>query len=498
MWGFANLTCANSGPLEWGIFDPQTMQFVHRTIEPAPAGEMFCSAHAWTRDGRLVVAGGTSACPGDIGSNEVYVFDPNLAGFPNGLWIRQNAKLLRKRYYPTVIASTDGTTERFLVIGGGIGVLNFQGTDWQDYESFVPAAAGQFSQGSFEKRIDQGTLVQWFAGPSDPLVLARSYQYARVYQISTGQQFVAGMQVQASRAFHPAVSAASWTLMALQPYFREYGSSVRFPNFTNNHEDTIVVIGGSSSQAGIGSALQPLSSMQWCRASAPGPGAWPIGWDWSPVGTPCGQSLSPGALRPLNHPRASFNVTILPNGGLLAVGGQSAGAPWSGGNPTPVLIPELYEGGCWSDMEAEPSMRDYHSTSLLLPNGYVYSGGGEHRTADFGIFVPPKLACGDPRPSFGDPAPPSVMTYNTGYAINFKMDEGSAVTKVVLMRPGSQTHHWDADQQYVEMLATTAIGAPTLTFTTPANYTKARQGYWMMFLVSNQGVWSEAHWVQLP
>ena len=65
------------------------------------------------------------------------------------------------------------------------------------------------------------------------------------------------------------------------------------------------------------------------------------------------------------------------------------------------------------------------------------------------------------------------------------------------MRPGSQTHHIDFDQRYVELKQMTDTeAANTLTFVAPAADEKyLLRGYYMMFVVTNGGVPSAATWV---
>lgn len=73
---------------------------------------------------------------------------------------------------------------------------------------------------------------------------------------------------------------------------------------------------------------------------------------------------------------------------------------------------------------------------------------------------------------------------------------GGTVQKVVLMRPGSVTHHFDSDQRYVQM--PTTAGSSTVQFTPPADRNLAQPGYYMIVLVSNLNQPSEARWAFLP
>ena len=76
--------------------------------------------------------------------------------------------------------------------------------------------------------------------------------------------------------------------------------------------------------------------------------------------------------------------------------------------------------------------------------------------------------------------------------------------------PGSTTHHSDFDQRYVKLpIELLPIEPPSMKtfiqFRSPKSppsqsnlhHTNAPQGWWMLFLVSDDGVPSVAHWVNL-
>jgi galactose oxidase-like protein len=69
------------------------------------------------------------------------------------------------------------------------------------------------------------------------------------------------------------------------------------------------------------------------------------------------------------------------------------------------------------------------------------------------------------------------------------------VDRVVLMRPGSVTHAFDADQRSIILEASFDNGIATVT--APPDATYAPPGNYMLFLISNNGVPSLATWVTL-
>jgi galactose oxidase len=140
------------------------------------------------------------------------------------------------------------------------------------------------------------------------------------------------------------------------------------------------------------------------------------------------------------------------------------------------------------------SWRGDHSTALLLPDATVLTAGGGERDFDFQIYEPPYLHCGDPRPVIT--GGPTAWSYGGNYSLTYTIASGGSVDRVVLMRPGSVTHAFDSDQRSL-ILPMVFPQAGTLTVTAPPNGTYAPPGYYMVFLISDLGVPSEAAWIKL-
>jgi hypothetical protein len=161
--------------------------------------------------------------------------------------------------------------------------------------------------------------------------------------------------------------------------------------------------------------------------------------------------------------------------------------------------------------------------SQSLPSGKVASAGGDIRTqidvtsttppnplfADWEVYVPRNLANGQNQPQFaGAWAAPGYRSMGFGsiHKIDFVPMDDDPVTRVVLMRPCSTTHHIDMDQQYIELSAqlfdsndqvdAKAPAQPSFTGTTQGSV-EALPGWYMLFLVNASGATSHAKWVQL-
>ncbi len=197
--------------------------------------------------------------------------------------------------------------------------------------------------------------------------------------------------------------------------------------------------------------------------------------------------------------RGHHNTVLLPDGSMVTVGGgvgaDGNGDQWAGdrrtdaksssGTPQPAT-------GRLGPSQAET--RAYHSTALLLPDGRVISagddvnGGTDRDTAE--IYEPPYLFKG-PRPTIAHGA-------DQRQARDHSFDVGTPdtnVTRATLVAPGATTHANDMNQRYIPLTVAQRPGGVTLT--APATADVATPGYYMLFLLNDQGVPSVAKFVRL-
>lgn len=83
----------------------------------------------------------------------------------------------------------------------------------------------------------------------------------------------------------------------------------------------------------------------------------------------------------------------------------------------------------------------------------------------------------------------------TGFRIDCDIEAIDAITKIVLIAPGSITHHSDMTARYME-LSSVAESAGTRTFDLPDSRSLPR-GYYMLFALNAAGIPSEAVWVKV-
>jgi galactose oxidase len=212
----------------------------------------------------------------------------------------------------------------------------------------------------------------------------------------------------------------------------------------------------------------------------------------------------------MHFARRQHNATLLPDGTVLVTGGtRGGGGPNQGFNDLdagqPVHVAELWDPATekWTLLAAEDVPRCYHATAVLLPDGTVLSAdGGEYRPDDRNpnapedshrdaqIFSPPYLFKG-PQPVITT-APASV-----GYGAQFVVTTSQAaqIRKVTWLGLSSVTHSLDQNQRINRLQFTTS--ATGLDVTAPASPNECPPGHYLLFIVDDAGVPSEAKIVQI-
>ncbi|MBI3820939.1 MAG: DUF1929 domain-containing protein [Planctomycetes bacterium] len=514
---------------------------------------MFCSGHTWTKDGKLIIMGGNAKPGGDVvdtcpgGGNNVqladvgYVFDP-----ANSTFTKISNTMGFSRWYPMAITLD---TDEVLVLGGSSGTATASGPikEWNIYTPGTPSGTNPWTS-AFDA--------------SNPTTIAT---YPRVFQLSDGSTIMLSDQEQ----YTPFTS-----LIQIVDSYRINYAAPAPPASGVNVMTTYTGLPYTQREDGTGFIIHQLGQVDrvfWGYGSAFGnnTGAappqptptnpWPAlntidEFSGFGFGTPMRYPKNPafGGTGAPAFGRQYANSVILPTGRVVIVGGSendykysnaiqsglpSAGefpvplvppstAPGSGAvAPMPVFEPELFDiglfpnlPGFWSKLNRHICPRLYHSTALLLPDGRIMCLGGVNvpglTNSDqmMEVLSPPYLFQG-PRPRIlGTPN----TNINYGGSLQLSVDIRNNPTnqsiKAVLMRPGSVTHAFDADQRYIELAVT--HGTPTgtafsLNIAIPPNPTGERlapPGWYMLFVVSPppagapswyQGIPSVALWVNL-
>lgn len=197
--------------------------------------------------------------------------------------------------------------------------------------------------------------------------------------------------------------------------------------------------------------------------------------------------------------RVHVNSTLLADGSVLVTGGT----PHDGVEQEAVLPAERWTpptptapGGTWTTMNAMAVPRLYHSTAVLLPDGRVLStgggqGGGYQDRPTYEIFSPPYLFTGTARPVVAQV--PAQVSY--GQAFSVQTTQATHIRQVNLIGLSSVTHSFNMNQRLNHLPFTVIPGG--LTLTPPSRAIDCPPGYYMLFLVDDYGVPSQANIVRI-
>lgn len=200
------------------------------------------------------------------------------------------------------------------------------------------------------------------------------------------------------------------------------------------------------------------------------------------------------------------NIVTLPSGDVFITNG-STGYRGKGGTDILKSYMLSQKDGRLSELASPSVGRNYHSSALLLPNGQILVAGSDPLFADAAnsvqgkfekrieIYTPPYLFSEDgalaPRPVIKQT--PEHASY--GQSIDLKVSHTSDIAKVRLLYPGAVTHVTDTNQRLVELEFTpTGDGVRAII---PENASLVPPAYYMVVVIDDQGVPSEAQWIHI-
>ena len=414
------------------LFDPVTLS-VSRAV-PNTATDLFCSGHSVLSDGRLLVVGGFDASSNIPGVTDANIFDPATQK-----WTAV-PKMTYRRWYPTATTMPDG---RVLVTSGAQNCYAFRCLASVP-EIYNPAT---------------NTWTQ-LSGAQNPF-----WYYPFTFLLPDGRALFAGSSEQPTVTQALNVATQTWT--TIDPVPVDGGSAVMYApgKFMKS---------GAAADAGWPN-IPATNTTYVLDMTQPTPA-------WRPTA-------------PMASPRAFHNLTLLPDGSVLATGGEQTVDGSS--LPNAAHQAELWSPTTqtWSTLAVEQVPRLYHSTALLLPDASVFvAGGGSVYPAtdetSGEIYSPPYLFKGS-RPTIT--SAPSTIQIGGSFAI--QTPNAAQIASVTLIRPGATTHGFNMEQNSLN-LAFQSLGT-SLSVQAPANANVAPPGYYMLFIVNTNGVPSIAPFVKL-
>ncbi|MFE3591113.1 galactose oxidase-like domain-containing protein [Streptomyces niveus] len=196
------------------------------------------------------------------------------------------------------------------------------------------------------------------------------------------------------------------------------------------------------------------------------------------------------------------SASLMPDDSVLVTGGAEDYRGRSGSN---ILEARMYDpkAGEYKRV-ADPQVgRNYHSGSLLLPDGRVMIFGSDSLYADkantkpgvfeqrIEIYTPPYLFR-DSKPALTD-GPERIERGGSGV---FKTKDAASLKSARLLRPSAVTHVTDVEQRSIALdMEKTADG---IEVTVPENSALVPAGWYMMFVTDDKGTPSEGVWVEVP
>lgn len=465
------------------IYDVGTHSIISGSI-PSPDSDVFCAHHAFAADGRLLIAGGTSKWPESdahghgldfLGHNRSWLYNPHTRN-----WV-EVAKLNRNPDQPDEAESGGRWYPGCVTLANGDVIATFGHLMQQDFRH----------RNTLPERYNQAANT-WINAPKEmayplaPGAGVRYLFYARAFTLPDGSVFFATPM---PTDFATAASGDGTY------------SSTRYDPLTGDYEGFEIPEPGSGAYH------------DWSRPAV----LLPLlpGEDWRPrvlfcgdtnaiqidlgVANPSWQNTAARAGAVTGRTRTYSNAVLLPTGQVCLVGGVHVVDP-----EDPVLQAEIYDPGIdwavgdyggtdsWAVKEAAQLTRNYHSVALLLPNGKVWTAGGNDNASsgdpdDVGVkqielYEPDYIAVAN-RIQISDA--PRFVPY--GQPFDIMLDRAATnVQRVALIRNGSATHSTNNDQRYIG-LEIAGRNGNTLAVSAPPTSAIAPPGYYMLWVVDNAG-----------
>ncbi|MFD0278580.1 galactose oxidase-like domain-containing protein [Kitasatospora sp. NPDC127111] len=434
--------------------------------QPRPA-PFFCSGHSFLPNGMLGVFGGNLGGNGGTGAKLSLIFDPWTE-----TWTR-NPDMSVGRWYPSVVTGADG---RQLIMSGQ-SELGW-GTPTPVVERFP---AKNFPVPQRKTDVPRNPVDRFKADAPFSL------DYPHLFSLNDGNVYGFGRQAAEQWKFDPLAETRGDLTARPDGRKRNYGSAVPLPGGVNG-PDSALILGGDRDNP---------STLRFSNGS------------WT-------------AEKSRAFGRTQDDTLLLPNGKLMTVNGAYDIRDYGNGpyNPNADLkyrqIELRDDQGNWKLGPVQRLPRGYHSNAVVLPDGRVMVTGDELQqlannpdidgtvsgvpgttgpvtmNGTIEIYEPAYLHQGD-RPQLGN-APTTPVGYDKKFTVT-STTPGLA-SKAVLLSPTTSTHSVNTSQRHLDLRLTGRAGN-RLEFQAPPDAKAAPPGWYMLFLLDDQGVPSVAQWIQL-
>ncbi len=422
--------------------------------------DFFCGGDTFLADGRILSAGGTQNynMGNDLGQRDVAIFDPGTE-----LWAN-TAPMAHGRWYPQLLLLPDGH------------VLTVSGKD-------------EFN-GNLNPLIEiyDSVAQQWLQHnpPQSPDFNGLPF-YAHLFLMADGRVFFSGGRMDDGRFQRAGIMAFAPNRIDFQvvPAFvdgslRNQSSSVLLPPV---QDQRVMIVGGGppdgrTSATGIAEIVDLKQPNPAYRLAMP-----------------------------LSLPRIHLNAVLLPDRTVFVSGGAIIHEE-TGVAPIARLQSEIYDPttDTWRPGAVASIVRMYHSVALLMPDGRVMTTSGN--PPPYGKLVPWQPPQPNEEMAIEIYSPPYTFVgagptidqvaseWHYGEAVDISTANPQNVLWAELIRAGVTTHAFDNSQRLVDLPIDVRAQA-RLTVHAPATPAVAPPGWYMLFLVDQNGVPSTATWIHL-
>ena len=198
-------------------------------------------------------------------------------------------------------------------------------------------------------------------------------------------------------------------------------------------------------------------------------------------------------LPEMNYARSNGNATIMPDGNIFINGGHAYNdLEFSN------LIPEIYNpyNETTKDMDRAYFRRNYHSTSLLLPDGRILVAGGDVWNAE--IFYPPYFFTKDFNNKTVLADRPKILSIekNIKRGQKTKLKFSGDLNRITIISTGSTTHAQGSESKFRE-LDFKKISDDEVEFLLSKNPNDLQNGSYLIFAIDFNGVPSKGEIVYI-
>ena len=403
------------------LFDPATDQVLTATGYDTTQG---CVGPLLLNSGEVIFMGGTDQQVYGPGIKKVKTYDPVADNWQ----LRPN--LLDYRWYPTVAPLSDG---RILVTGGG----GLQNPVRVNTTELYDPATGQSTWGD---------------------TIAVGNEVSPIVQLYNGKVL---MTHRPPQLFDPA--ADQWNLAA------DFVQSNRMPNGDHSDHELILLPNDDGRAVAIGYiSFTPNQLGNLVEIYDSQTDSWSLGSNFAPM-------------------RSRAKMVLLPNRKIMVAGGFKEDQA----HPAPVnqwgqlYLTDEYDPvtDSWRRLDSLNYAREYHATTILVPDGRVITVGGEGQPGNeppasvIEAFSPPYLFRGV-RPVINFVTGP----FEQGSSLSVNVSFADSVTAVRLISTASVTHFMNSGNNRFLELSFSQNGN-NLSVQLPADSVELPEGYYMLFVM---------------